>query len=419
VRSRLALKKICMLLLTAVILLLAGIQFTMAAPRGKAAVQVQGSPHQKSADVGAASAKNDAVDRYAIGCILPLTGPHSQQGDRALEALMLATGVFDSAGKTPVKLAIEDSQSRPERLLREEKVIGILGPLGGTEAVEAAKEAQRLKVPIITLTQKEGITDVGDYVFRYSLTNLMQVMTVVKYAMEDRGLRLFAVLYPNDSYGKEMLKLFQQEVRRRGGSVRHIQSYDKAQMDFGNEIRSLVGLPPLDSDGQQAVEHPEIPERVNINFDALFIPDFHERVNRIAAQLFFHGVMGVQLLGTSGWNSPELVRQDSVYLEGAVFVDGFFLDSIRPEVNDFIDLFYAAYGREPDPTDALFYDAASIAIKLIAHGHTETRDQFREGLVKLKDYPGVAGMTSISANRNAEMEISILGVRDGRIVQLK
>ena len=426
VRSCLAMKKICSLLLPAVILLLAGVQFSMAAPKGKAPLQVQGSPHQKSADVGAASAKNDAPDRYAIGCILPLTGPHSQQGDRALEALMLATGVFDIAGQSPIKLAIEDSQGQPEkakaavlRLFREEKVIAILGLLGGTEAIEAAKEAQRLKVPIITLTQNEGITAIGDHVFRYFLTNLMQVKTLVKYAMEDRGLRHFAVLYPKDGYGEEMLKLFQQEVRRRGGSLRHIQSYDKAQMDFGNEIRSLVGLPPLDGDSEQAAKHPETPEHADIDFDGLFMPDFPERVNRIAAQLFFHGVTGVALLGMSGWNTAERVRQDGGYLEGAVFVDGFFLDSIHPEVNDFIDQFYEAYGREPDPTDALFYDAASLAVKIIAQGHIETRDQFRKALLKVKDYPGVAGMSSIGGSRNAEMEISILSVRDGRIVQLK
>ncbi|MBN1614595.1 MAG: penicillin-binding protein activator [Deltaproteobacteria bacterium] len=418
------LKKIGLPLLSAFMVLVATIPSTMAAPKETTPLMIH-RPEQVNPANAVDPVRKDTVDRYALGVVLPLTGPHSQEGERALEALMLGTGVFEGSRKTPVRIFIEDTQSRPESakaavqaLVREEKVVGILGPLQEDEAMEAAGEAQRLKVPIVTLAKKEDITSIGDYVFRYSMTNPMQMQTLVKYAMVNRGFRHFVVLYPRDRYGEEMQKLFQEEVRRRDGTIRNIQSYDKAKMDFSHEIRALVGLPALNGEGEPVAEQAETTRPADSAFDGLFLPDSQERLDQITAQLFFHGVEGVRLLGTSCWNSAGLLGQAGDYLEGAVFVDAFFLDSVNREVNDFIDIFYTAFARDPDSADALLYDASSAAAKLIWQGQTETRDQFRYALTKLKNYPGIAGMASIGENRNAQIELLILGIRDGRIVQL-
>ena len=49
------------------------------------------------------------VDRYAIGCVLPLSGRNAAAGNRVLDAIVLASGLFDPVVKTPIKLIIEDS----------------------------------------------------------------------------------------------------------------------------------------------------------------------------------------------------------------------------------------------------------------------------------------------------------------------
>ncbi|MGZ3634816.1 MAG: hypothetical protein ACXWMO_02800, partial [Syntrophales bacterium] len=35
------------------------------------------------------------VDRYAIGCVLPLSGRNAVVGNRVLDAIVLASGLFD------------------------------------------------------------------------------------------------------------------------------------------------------------------------------------------------------------------------------------------------------------------------------------------------------------------------------------
>ena len=371
---------------------------------------------------GSAAESMPAVDPHAIGCILPLSGRNTAYGNRALDAVLLAAGVFNAAKKTPIRVLIEDSQSEAavagaavEKLARA-GVMCILGPLGSQEALEAAKEAQRLKIPILTLTQREGITEVGDHVFRNFLTAAMQVRTVVQYAQAELGLRRFAILYPDDPYGQEMARLFREEVRRKGGEIRKEKSYKADQTDFREEIRALGGVAPV-SPGMEAVE--EVPPKPNPDFEALFIPDFSYRVAMIVPQLAYYDITGIRLLGTSGWDSPELLKVDPGHLQGAVFVDGFFTDSFRPEVNDFIEAFYMAYGREPDTMEALVYDAADIAVKLLVENRSGTRDAFRKGLMQIKGYPGVSGKTSFPTSRDAEKDLFILTVKDGRIIQVK
>lgn len=371
------------------------------------------------------SVASKPLDRYAIGCVLPLSGRDAAAGNRALDAIVLASGLFDPVVKTSIKLIIEDSQSQPERaraavakLAIEDGVICILGPLGADESLDAAREAQRLKVPIITLTERDGITDIGNYVFRSYLTDRAQIVSLVQYAIQEMGLARFTVLYPEDDYGSKMEKLFREEVLRRNGKILKAIPYQTTETDFADEIKSISDLeqhPQTGKEGRNAGEE----DKPDIGFDALFIPDTPARISMIVPQLAFHDVRGFRLLGTSYWDTPEILKAGSELLEGAIFVDAFSPKSFYPEVNDFTDVYYANYSREPDVMEALAYDAAGIIVKIIREDGVKTRDQFRENLLNVRDYRGVTGKTSFSGMRDAWKDVFVLTIKDGKIIQIR
>ncbi|MBU4036053.1 MAG: penicillin-binding protein activator, partial [Proteobacteria bacterium] len=146
---------------------------------------------------------NSTGKPFAIGCILPLTGAFNVFGNKALKGIKLALSRFsDEKGQALVNLVVRDTESDPDSAaiavqeLVKENVSAIIGPMGTDESVVAAKEAQANNVPIILLTQKEGITKTGNFVFRNFLMPEMQVKAIVKYAMEKRGIKRFAILYP-------------------------------------------------------------------------------------------------------------------------------------------------------------------------------------------------------------------------------
>jgi len=185
--------------------------------------------------------------RYTIGCLLPLSGYYKSFGDKALKGIELALGQFCSQGDRPsIKIIIKDTGSDPDiaanavKELFEEHVAAIIGPIFTAES--AALEAQNRGIPIVTITQKDNIADTGDYVFRNFFTPRMQVETIVSYAIEELELKNFAILYPNENYGKVFMNFFWDEVMAYDGKIVGVESYELDSTDFADPIKKLVGL---------------------------------------------------------------------------------------------------------------------------------------------------------------------------------
>jgi ABC-type branched-subunit amino acid transport system substrate-binding protein len=91
----------------------------------------------------------EKTDRYTVGCMLPLSGSYAAEGKKALDAILLAAGIFDQASKTPWKVIAADSRGVPEgakeaiaHLANDENVMAIIAVAGTLEATEAAREAE-------------------------------------------------------------------------------------------------------------------------------------------------------------------------------------------------------------------------------------------------------------------------------------
>lgn len=422
------------------------------------------------------------VDPLLIGCILPLTGPYGTFGNRALTGIELALQRFNAQPHVnPIQLLIRDSKGDPnetamalETLVLAHGVVGIIGPMITSES--AAIEAQALKVPIMTLTQKPNITVTGDYVFRNFLTPSLQVKAVVNYAVEDLGLEKFAILYPEERYGVSFMNRFWDELMSHGAEVVGIESYGTEQTDFSDAIRKLVGLyhprpeePPeqemndegvwdrfLESEEEETgwrdtqgtpeaaddtfrdqdelpqedqvapeeegqeewSEEKEEPEPI-IDFQAIFIPDSFEKVGLIAPQLLFHDVAGVLLLGTNLWHSDELIHMARGYVQGAIVPDGFFVNSPSPRVRDFVSSYEEVFGSLPAFLEAQAYDAAWILFEAANKPGVRSRRTLKEAIMQLQGFPGVTGLTSFDETGDVEKDLYLLKIEGGRFVQIR
>jgi ABC-type branched-subunit amino acid transport system substrate-binding protein len=368
---------------------------------------------------------SNKLNRNTFGCVLPLSGQYADLGNKARDAILLAAGISDEKNKTSRKVIVEDSRGLSEgtkaaiaHLANVENVIAIIAVTGTAEAMDAAREADRWKVPLILITPKEGVTSIGEYVFQHFLTPTQQIRAVVKYALDDLNCAIFAVLYPKDDYGEEMLKIFREEVMRVGGKVEKAIFYSKNQTDFKEEINKLTGT-IVNSPQKKRNDQAETKTTVSVDFEALFIPDSYSRVKLITSQLDFYDVKGFQLLGTSLWHSPDLLKNGTDSMEDAVFADSFFTNSFYPETNNFVDVYYTKYSREPENIEALAYDTAGIINSVLDNMEIKTRGQFAAALKKVENYEGVTGNISFDSDRVAQKTPFILKVTKGNLEQVK
>lgn len=355
----------------------------------------------------------------ALGVLLPFSGRFAAFGELVRRGMELALEMHQEQGRTPVRFLYRDTGADPVlarraviELAEGERVMAIAGPLTGADAQAAATQAQESGIPLLTLSQKEGLSETGDYIFRDSLTSRQQVTALVRYAMEERGLTTFAILSPENRLGREMADLFSRAVTSRGGQVEVTQSYNENATDFRRQIRLLQR------------ENPDAPEREQsrpirpLPFEALFIPDHADRVALIAPQLVYYGIEQILLLGSNGWNSPDLIRLAGRSVEGAVFVDGFYRHSPYPVVQEFVDRYLERYGEEPSILEAQGYDAAGILLSILGNTNIRTRQDLRLALAHIRKYPGVTGATAFTAQGEAEKPLFLLQVQNGAIAQI-
>jgi ABC-type branched-subunit amino acid transport system substrate-binding protein/TolA-binding protein len=361
-----------------------------------------------------------------LGCLLPLSGPYETYGHKILNCIQLARSQFNAKHNRPsIKLIVKDTESDPEKAalavqeLSEERVGAIIGPVATHETAAAA--AQENRIPIITLSQKKNITTIGDYVFRNFITPKMQVESIVSYAMNVLGLSRFAVLYPDEKYGKTFAELFQDEVDAYGGEIVKVEPYGPDQTDFADQIKKLA-----DSD-MEFIEHPEEKEvgpdleqtKPVIDFDAIFIPDGPKASGLILPQLAFYDVVGIQLLGTNLWHSHRLIHMAQQFVQGAIMVDGFFAESNSKKVKDFVNKFEETFGEKPGFIEAVAYDTAMILFNLVGRNDIQSRSQVKDEIMNLRNFHGLTGETSFDHTGNAHKRLYILQIEKDNFIELE
>lgn len=337
-----------------------------------------------------------------VGCLLPLTGDYSNFGRQVKQGMELA------ARGTPLELSFRDTPNNQEaaaqqvrELTGDPRLLGILGPLGAAAAQGAAQAAQEAQVPLIALSQKEGITRAGDFVFQAFLTARQQVKALLNRTAGQMGLRHYAVLYPDSAYGQAFMRQFLEEAAIQGLEVAEQVPYSPSTRDFTTALATL-----------KAAQHPE---QISLGFEALFIPDDAATVAAAAGQLAGVGLKNVQLLGTNLLQAPDLPEVETRALEGALFPGAFYAQDPAPGVQEFITAYRQQYSEAPDYPAAQGYLVVKMLLQALAGDKTRQRAELPGKLLAIKELPELPWFKGFNADREAELSLYILTIRNGAV----
>ena len=405
-------------------------------------------------------ARRTDVGSRTVGVAVPLSGKQKPWGEAILQGVALALGEGSA-----FKVVVKDTRGEPEgaraaleELAQAEGAIAALGGVVNAEAPRAASVAQEQGLPFVSLSRAEGVTQAGPFVFRNMLTAEAQARSLADLVMARRGLRRFALLWPQIPYGQELASALWDEIDARGGEVRAAESYDHDRTTFAPIVKSMVGKLWLDErqdyveqvkaivkDEADPYRRRKAIERLRdrlppvTDFDAVFVPDFAKNIALIAPALAVEDVVTqtcdpkeverirrvtgredlapVQLLGANGWDDPSLLDKAGKYVECAIFVDGFFAASERPETKAFVAAFQAKYGHAPSILEASAYDAARMIRRALEAG-AATREAVRDQLAALKGFPGATGDLAFDARREISKPLFYITVDKGTLREL-
>jgi ABC-type branched-subunit amino acid transport system substrate-binding protein/predicted negative regulator of RcsB-dependent stress response len=367
------------------------------------------------------------ASQHVIAAVLPLSGQLGPFGTEALNGVRLALDkAKESLGQTSVGLIVKDSPSDRARfrtelgeLLAEYQPVAVIGPFLSRDLPAAAALGEQVEIPFITpAATTPEVWRYGSYVFSTALTYPQQAQRIVDFAMDRQGYRRFCVLHPDTTYGQELTRLFTQSVRQRGGEVIAVESYEESDRDFSPQIKRLKAedLKRYGTTTTSKTSKGVIRVNYTPGFDAIFLPGDYEQIALIAPQLLFYD-MKVPLLGSNGWNSPDLFRFADKSIEGGVFVDGFFLDTPDPIVQDFVARYRKRYQTTPSLFSALAYDATRLVLEAIRRGATDGK-AVRDDLVAFTDLPTLGGPAAFGPSGTLDRRTYLIQVKQGKFVLL-
>lgn len=397
--------------------------------------------------------KTDPSRVIRIGVVLPLSGKRAIVGQRVLQGIQLAINDLSARDKSRLELVVKDSGlgrevvQVVEELAQDPNVIGIIGPVLTEDVESVIPIIEKYQLPIFTPTASTpGLADKSPYIFRNALTKELQARYLARHAVNELNLYRFVVMYPTAAYGETMRKVFEDEVRSFGGRIVESISYERTQTDFKKQILQIGGMaddrlkakiqrhikrgtqpPPLNDWGVKSRPLVEgglyaddkveaLKVALELNYDAIFIPGYYDKVRLIVPQLAFYNIENILLMGGNGWHSRELVDAARNYLKTVLFVDGFYVNSQNERTVKFVDMFLSTFGQNPTIHSAQSYDAANIFVKIIKERAFNRLDVL-EKLRSLKDFPGVSGDTSILPSGDSFKSLVKLTVKEGDIAE--
>lgn len=365
-----------------------------------------------------------AAPRYTMAALVPQTGQLAFFGDRVLKGIQLAIHTYNVQDPdNRVELIVKDTEGSPEKTvavfteLAGKNIVAAIGPLLTKDAEALAPVLDKFQIPAITpAASGEGIGKLSPWLFRNALTNTSQATFAAQYALSLK-LKKFVIFYPDDAYGRDLSRLFTKELEKNAEILASI-AYPPDANDFGPYIKRIIEtdlrsrkipIPEVDEERKKLFQE-YVP-----GFDAIYLPGYAEKIGLLIPQLAFYNITSVTRIGTSSWHSPDLIERAGRHADGAVFTDGFFPESADPAIKTTIDAYRSAYQEEPDILSAQAYDAAAMILSLIKD-RKDTPVAIRDGLLALKDYPGISGATTFSGNRDAQKKLFLIKIEDGGFV---
>ncbi|AIF54118.1 MULTISPECIES: ABC transporter substrate-binding protein [unclassified Pelosinus] len=360
------------------------------------------SSSEKPATQDQTSAKGTAK----LGVVSYLTGAGAAYGESIRQGLELSRDEINANGKVKLELIFEDSKGEKNeainavnKLIHKDNVLGIIGPTLSGEMFAVGPIVNQEGIPIMgTSLTVEGITEIGDYVFRNSLPEFAAIPQSVKKAKEKYNLKKVAVMYSdNNDLGVAGFKIFEKALKENGIEMIAVETFQDKNTDFSAQLTKIATLNP----------------------DAVVVAGLYQEGALILKKAREIGIT-VPIIGNNGFNSPQLIKSAGSAANGAVVASPWFPGKDDAKVKNFIAAYKAKYNKEPDQFAAQAYDALQImAIAIEKSGSVTDSKKLRDTLATIKDYSGVTGKFSFDEKRNPAMDVTVLVVKDGQFTELK
>jgi branched-chain amino acid transport system substrate-binding protein len=342
-----------------------------------------------------------------VAILAPLSGPVPTFGVSTRDGALFAIDEWNAKGGVlgrQIEVVVEDSQCTPgpavnaaNKVINQDGVKYIIGEVCSSASIPVSEITEQQGIlqisptstnPDVTLKGPEGAKETKKYVFRACFIDPFQGLVMAKFARGQGHDTAFILFDQGNDYVRGLAEAFEENFVADGGQIVGKEAYTGQDTDFSATLTKVQ----------------------DSNADVLFIPDYYNIVNLVAAQAKERGVTAV-MMGGDGWDSSDLDRSAS---EGGFYSNHYSADDSRPIVQDWIQKYQAKHGAVPDALATLAYDAANLLIAAIEKAGVDDPSAVADAMAAI-DYEAVSGRITFDAQHNPIKAAAVLQVAGGEI----
>jgi branched-chain amino acid transport system substrate-binding protein len=342
-----------------------------------------------------------------MGFVFSMTGGAAAYGATQKEGAELAVQQINAASGSGLKIVpvFEDDASVPQqgtnvynKLINGDKVAVIIGPTLSNTAKITNPIAQQTGVTVLGVSNTAGgITEIGDYIFRNSLTEAVVIPNTIKVAKGKLGLKKVVLFFGNDdAFTKSGADVFRNVLKAEGIQILSEQTFAKGDRDFSPQLTQIKAQNP----------------------DAIVCSALVEEASGIVNQARQLGIpKTVRIIGGNGFNSPALIKNSGEASEGVIVGAAWNISSTNPLNLKFVDDYTKKYNRPPDQFAAQAFVGVQIAYQAAKEGKAaDNRKGIRDAMVKIKGMDTLLGKFSFTEGRDADHTPVVQEVQNGKFV---
>jgi branched-chain amino acid transport system substrate-binding protein len=290
-----------------------------------------------------------------LGMAEALSGGAAQYGSSIRNGFQLAADQINAAGGIngdKIVLVIEDEQGKKEeainvfkKLIFQDKVLMVLGPTlsNSAQAADPVAQASRI-VAFGTSNTADGITSIGNFIFRNSVTEADVLPATIAAVKKKTGMKKVAVLYGNDDvFTKSGYDNFKIALDAQKVPVTTTETFSKGDVDFKAQLTKIKGTNP----------------------DAIVLSALVSEGAPIMVQARQLG-LNQPIIGGNGMNSVKIFDLVSGKASNDLWIGSpWSVENKAPANVKFIGDFKARFNGVPDQFAAQAYDAMHIVAQAL------------------------------------------------------
>jgi branched-chain amino acid transport system substrate-binding protein len=342
-----------------------------------------------------------------IGAVLPLSGDAASWGKNTKNGIDLAVEELNASGGlmgAPIQVVYEDSKAEPKsgvaainKLISQDKVQAVIDDSVSSVTLAMVPIAEQAKVVILsTGATNPAISHAGEYIFRIWNSDDLEGRYMATHAVNDLGLRTFAIFYINNDYGKGLDAVFKDEVSKSGGNVTFSEGFEAKATDFRAALSKIKGLNP----------------------DAIYLVGYPQESGPVLKQIRELGIKS-KLLSTVAIEDPQIVKIAAGAADGVIYPFPRGPDQKDPVVAHFRQAYKEKYQGEPGITCDVGYDAARMLAIAAQLGGGFSGPQLQKGLATIAEplmFHGASGAMSFDANHDVHKPMGFKVIRSGKFI---